>query len=109
MYRYNLFRTPAKSRGFRDTKIPADLLSAGILLLQSLFQSIGIQRRQPDTGETVFGCEHEGLGQIITGNHFAVPFRLLQKFPGPFGGGGIVQIKDPNDGPVPDCHIVAYR
>ena len=59
--------------------------------------------------KAVLTGEHEGFWQIVTGNHLALLFRLVQKFPGAFGGGGIVQIKDANDALLPNSHIVAYR
>ena len=60
-----------------------------------------------DPVEAVFRSQDKGLGQIIAGHHFALLLRRIQKFPGPFGGGGVVQVEDANDGSVPDCHIIA--
>ena len=59
--------------------------------------------------ETVLAGENEGFGQIVTGDHLTFLLRLVQKFPGTLGGGGVVQIEDTNDALLPDSHIVAYR
>ena len=76
-------------------------------LFQSFFQGRGCQGRQMHPAETVFAGEHEGLGQIVTGNHLALLFRLLQKFPGAAGGRGVVQVENADDALLPDCHIIA--
>ena len=78
-----------------------------IFSFQSLFQSGAAEGRQVYPAETVFRGQHKSLGQIIAGHHFALLLRRFQKFPGPFGGGGVVQIKNANDAFVPDSHIVA--
>lgn len=77
------------------------------LLIQSSFQSGCAQGGQMHLGQAVFHGEHEGFGQLITGHHLALLLRLTQKFPGPPGGGGVVQIKDADDGFVTDSHIIA--
>lgn len=60
-----------------------------------------------DSGKAVFRCQHERLGQIITGNDGAVLFRLIEKRNRPFGVGGVVQIKNANNGRISHRHIIA--
>ena len=79
----------------------------GVLLFQSLFQCGRGQGGEADTAEAVFAGEDEGFGQIVAGDNLTLLFRPLQKFPGPLGGGGIVQIENANNGPIPDRHIIA--
>ena len=78
-----------------------------LFLFQSFFQGGAVERCQMHPVEAVFRCQYKGLGQIVTGHHFAFFFRGIQKFPGSFGGGCIVQVKNSNDGLVPDRHIIA--
>ena len=80
--------------------------NARIFLFHTLFQCGGTEGCQVYPVHAVFGGEDEGFWQVVAGNHLAVLFAFLQKFPGPPGGGGIVQIKDADDGPVPYRHVI---
>ena len=60
-----------------------------------------------DSGKSVFRCQHERLGQVIAGNDGAVLFRLIEKRNGAFGVGGVVQIKNANNGRISHRHIIA--
>ena len=60
-----------------------------------------------DPVEAIFRSQNEGFRQIVTGHHLAVLFRLVQKFPGPFGGGGVVQVKYADNGRIPHRHVIA--
>jgi len=77
------------------------------MLFQPLFQCGAVQGCQMDPVEAVFRGQHKGFGQVIAGHHFALLFCRLQKFPGPLGSGGVVQVKNTDDAPIPDCHIIA--
>ena len=77
------------------------------LFAQTFFQGIGVQRRQVDLGEAVFGGEDEAFGQVIAGDHLAVFFSQLQKVLGALGIGGVVQVKDAQDAFVPDGEVIA--
>ena len=57
--------------------------------------------------KAVFRRQHKGFGQIITGDHSAFFFRVIQKFHSFFGIGCVVQIKDSDDGCISDRHIIA--
>ena len=78
-----------------------------VSLFQAFFQCGAVQGGQVDSGKAVFAGKHKGFRQIVTGNDLAFLFRCLQKFPGSFGCGGVVQIKDAYDGFLPDSHIIA--
>ena len=56
--------------------------------------------------EAIFHSQHIGFGQIVTGDNIAILFRPFQKFPGALGGGGVVHIKNADDGAVPHRHII---
>ena len=58
-------------------------------------------------GKAVFRRQDEGLGQIIAGDDLTLPLRPVQKLPGALGGGGVVKIKNADDAPVPDGHVIA--
>ena len=77
-----------------------------INLLHSLLQGSGVELAEVDLLHAVLAGQEEGLGDII-GNRddLAVLFRLREKFSGVFGIGGVIQVKDPDDGPLPDRHI----
>lgn len=74
---------------------------------KAFFQRRRIQRRQMDPGEAVFRCEKKRLGQVVTGDHLSLFLAFLQEFPGTLGGGGVVQVKYPNNGLIPHRHVVA--
>ena len=76
-------------------------------LFQSFFQGCGAQGGQMYPLEAVFCRQHKGFWQIVTGNDLTFLLRPIQKFPGALGGGGIVHIKNTDDGRVPHRHIVA--
>ena len=76
-------------------------------LFQSFLQRCGIECRQMHPGKAVFRRQDEGLGQIVAGDDLTLPLRPVQKLPGALGGGGVVQIKNADDAPVPDSHVVA--
>ena len=78
-------------------------------LFQSFFKGLGTERSKVSPVKTVLRCQYKGLGKIVTGDYLAVLLGLLQKVPGPFGGRGIVHIKDPDDGTFPHGHIVTDR
>ena len=59
------------------------------------------------SGESVFAGQHKGFGQIVAGHHLALLLAFLQKFPGSFGGRGVVQVENADDAPVPYRHIIA--
>ena len=77
-----------------------------INLLHSLLQGSGVELAEVDLLHAVLAGQEEGLGDII-GNRddLAVLFRLREEISCVFGPGGIVQVKDPDDGLVPDGHI----
>ena len=60
-----------------------------------------------DSGKSVFRRQHERLGQVIAGNDGAVLFRLIEKRNGAFGVGGVIQIKNTNNGRISHRHIIA--
>ena len=57
--------------------------------------------------EAVFRCEDKGLWQIVAGDDLTFLFRPVQKFPGTLGSGGVVQVKNSDNGPIPHRHIIA--
>ena len=57
-------------------------------------------------GKTVFRRQHKGFGQIVAGDHQTLFFRMVQKFHRLFGVGGVVQIKNTNDGGISYRHII---
>ena len=59
--------------------------------------------------KTVFRGQYEGFRQVIAGDHRAFLFCIVQKFHSFFGIGGIVQIKDADDGRIPHRHIITDR
>ena len=78
-------------------------------MLQPFFQSIGIERGQMDPIKAIFRSENKGFGKIITGDDLAVFLCLIQKLPGSFGSGGVIQIKDPDNGGFPKRKIISDR
>ena len=74
---------------------------------QSLFQCGRVQLRQVELVEAVFVGEDEGFGQAVAGDDLALLLCVVQKFPGPGGGGGVVQVEDADDAAVPDRPVVA--
>ncbi len=76
-------------------------------LFQSFFQGSAVEGRQMNPVETVFAGQDKGLGQIIAGYNLAFLFCCLQKFPGALGSGGIVHIKNTDDGGISYRHIIA--
>ena len=62
-----------------------------------------------DFGQAVFRRQHKGLRQIIAGNDHALFFRLVQKCHRLFGIGGVVQIKNADNGRISNRHIIANR
>ena len=84
-----------------------DGLAAVIFLFHSLFQGGGGEGREIDPDHAVFLGQHEGFGQIVTGNHHTLLLRFLQKGPGALGGGGVVQIKNAQNRFLPHRHVIA--
>ena len=76
-------------------------------LFQSFFQRLAGKGGQMNPGEAVFRGKDKALGQIVAGDYLALLLRPVQKFPGPFGGGGIVQVEDADHRPVPHRHIIS--
>ena len=75
-------------------------------LFHSLLQRRGVELAQVYPIHAVFAGQEEGLWNIIgDGDDLTVFLRLREKLSCVFGPGGIVQVKDPNDGLVPDRHI----
>jgi len=60
-------------------------------------------------GQAILRRQHKGLGQIVTGNDHAILLRLIEKFYGTLGIGGVVQIKNADNGRIPHRHIIADR
>ena len=73
----------------------------------SFFQSGRGKGGEINAGHAVFHRQHIGFWQIVAGHYLTVQFRLLQKFPGAMGCGGVVQIKDPHHRLLPHSHIIA--
>lgn len=82
-------------------------LLAGAFLFQPFFQCGRRQLREPDPGKAVLRGEDEGLGQLVAGDHLSVFLRPAEKLPGPLGGGGVVQVENAHDAPVPDGKVPA--
>ena len=88
-------------------KIPPRVFRGGIFSFQSLFQGRRAQGGQVHPLEAVFRGDDEAFGQVITGHHLALGFRLVQEFPGPPGSGGVVHVEDADDVFASDGHIIA--
>ena len=76
-------------------------------LFQSFFQCGGVEGGQVPTLHAVFRREDEGFGQVITGHNGALLLRPVEKCHSPLGGGGVVHIKNADDGLVPHRHIMS--
>ena len=78
------------------------------LLQSAVLQDCGVELDQVDPVQAVFGAQNKGFRQIVGGgHHLAVLLGPGQKFPGALFIGAVVQIKNADDGAVPDRHIVA--
>lgn len=76
-------------------------------LFQPFFQCGSGEGREVDLWNPVFRRQDEGLGQLVTGHHLSLLLAFLQEEPGSFGGRSIVQIKDPDNGPLPNRHVLS--
>ena len=93
------------NRRVSDT-LTVDCQLSIVNLFHSLFQCGGVELAEIDSVHAEFAGQEEGFRNIFRGrDHFAVLLCLREKISRMFGTGGIVQIKDPNDGLIPDSHI----
>ena len=58
------------------------------------------------SGKAIFRRKDEALGQIVAGHYLALLFRHLQKLSRSLGGGGVIHIKNADDGRFPHRHII---
>ena len=92
---------------FPDTTKPPAEIRRAVNLFQTFFQGGCCVFREPDFRLAILVGQYKGLGQSIAGGNLSLRFRIVQKFLGSAGNGGVIQVEDADDAPVPDGEVLA--